>query len=95
MSVDLTDEERLAISAVVHQNYYMPDVFAAVEKIVAARMEPVEQVVARMEHDISFGQRLLGMRPGNRLLIVSIESRERDTTDLRAALTGTAETSQP
>ncbi|HEY1176410.1 MAG TPA: hypothetical protein VGF17_09655, partial [Phytomonospora sp.] len=35
--VQLTDDERMAISAVVHQNYYMPDVFAVVEKIIADR----------------------------------------------------------
>ena len=29
----LTDQERMAISHVVHQNYYMPDVFAVVERV--------------------------------------------------------------
>jgi len=33
----LTDQERLALSAVVHQNYYMPDVFATVEAIIRDR----------------------------------------------------------
>ena len=37
-AVTLTDDERMAISAVVHQNYYMPDVFAAVERIVEGRL---------------------------------------------------------
>lgn len=36
--ITLTDDERLAISAVVHQGYYMPDVFATVERIIAARL---------------------------------------------------------
>lgn len=33
----LTDDERLKISAVVHQNYYMPDVFKTVEMILRDR----------------------------------------------------------
>jgi hypothetical protein len=37
-SVTLTDEERIAISTVVHQNYYMPNVFAVVERIIQGRL---------------------------------------------------------
>lgn len=37
--VRLTDAERIKISAVVHLNYYMPDVFAVVEQIIAERGE--------------------------------------------------------
>lgn len=33
----LTDDERLRLRAVVHQNYYMPDVFAVVETILRDR----------------------------------------------------------
>jgi hypothetical protein len=33
----LTDAERMKISAVVHQNYYMPDVFEVVEQIIHLR----------------------------------------------------------
>jgi hypothetical protein len=39
--IELTNEERLKVSAVVHQNYYMPDVFDVVEEIVAARLGDV------------------------------------------------------
>lgn len=37
-AVRLSGEERMKISAVVHQNYYMPDVFAVVEGIIGERM---------------------------------------------------------
>jgi hypothetical protein len=50
----LTDAERIAISAVVHQNYYMPDVFATVERIIAGRTspaEPAEPVMATCGRD--------------------------------------------
>jgi hypothetical protein len=36
-AVTLSTPERLKISAVVHKNYYMPDVFAVVEEIIAER----------------------------------------------------------
>lgn len=38
----LTEEERLAISGVVHQNYYMPDVFTVVGQIIADRLPDSE-----------------------------------------------------
>lgn len=36
----LTNAERIAVSAVVHSSYYMPDVFAVVEKIIEDRLAP-------------------------------------------------------
>lgn len=52
MNVTLTNDERLEISAVVHQNYYMPEVFATVEKILTERLRPFvrDEIVASAPH---------------------------------------------
>ena len=40
--VALTNEDRLALSGVVHQNYYMPDVWTVVEQIVLRHQQSDE-----------------------------------------------------
>jgi hypothetical protein len=48
----LTEAERRAISAVVYQNYYMPDVFTTVEGIVAGRLDRVRDLIQAREEDL-------------------------------------------
>lgn len=45
----LAEQDRLDISAVVHQNYHMPDVFAVVERIIARHHTPTPHVVTTAE----------------------------------------------
>ena len=48
----LTEDERLAISHVVHQNYYMPDVFKVVAGIKDAAVEAErERIATAIEND--------------------------------------------
>lgn len=102
MTDGLTDEERIAISAVVHQNYYMPDVFAVAASLLAAARaegaekaraevrERVESVADEFEHRARLASdgALNGIGSLYWQAFARQGSYERAASDLRAALAG-------